>query len=91
MHFRFLALGENFLMVVEGESKLMGWYKAVWVECSNLEEAKSRALNVIGTELIEAEIETTQRSTISWDEIEEVEDRECPETPRGFTFFEMEN
>ncbi|ABC63711.1 hypothetical protein [Erythrobacter litoralis] len=91
MHFRLLAVGENFPMVQDGEKVAMGWFKTVWVNATDLEEAKSRALGVIGDELREAGIRTGIGSSVSWDEIEEIEEGEALDTPSGFTFFEIEN
>ncbi|MEO0690569.1 MAG: hypothetical protein AAFY51_09760 [Pseudomonadota bacterium] len=90
MLFRFLALGENFPMAGEDGMRMMGWYKTAWVKASNLEEAKTQALDMVGKELRENRLETTSESSVSWDEIEEFENGEIPEPASGFTFFEME-
>ncbi len=91
MLFRLLLLGEDFPVKVDGEKALMGWYKTVWVEAADQSEAKSKALDAVGAELLEAGIETIEGSRISWDEIDEFDSGKEPEAISGFTLFEMEN
>ena len=69
---------------------MLGWFKTVWVEASTPDEAKTRALDVIGDELHQAGLKTLSGSTVDWNEMEVIEGDSIPETPSGFTFFDME-
>ena len=91
MHFRLLLLGENFPLEVDGEKASMGWFKTVWVEASSEDEAKAKSLDMIRDEPILASVPHGSGAKISWEEIEEVEMTELPETPGVFTFFRMEH
>lgn len=91
MHFRLLLLGENFPMEVECDRASMGWFKTVWVEAANEDEAKAKSLEIIRAEPSLASIPSGCGAKVSWDEIEEVEIGELPETPAGLTFFRMEH
>lgn len=91
MHFRLLLLGEDFPMEVESEDAMIGWYKTVWVEAADEEEAKAKSLDVIRSEPSLAGVPQGCGAKVSWKEIEEVEDSEQPDTPMGFSFFRMEN
>lgn len=69
----------------------MGWFKTVWVEAANEDEAKAKSLELIRAEPSLASIPSGCGAKVSWDEIEEVEIGELPETPAGLTFFRMEH
>ncbi len=91
MHFRLLLLGENFPLEVDGEKASMGWFKTVWVEAADEDEAKAKSLEMIRTEPLLASVPQGCGAKVRWDEIDEVEVAELPETPGGFTFFRMEH
>jgi len=91
MHFRLLLLGENFPLEVDGEKASMGWFKTVWVEAANEDEAKAKSLEMILAERLFASVPKGCGARISLEEVEEVELTELPDTPGGFTFFRMEH
>ena len=91
MHYRLLVLGEDFPLELDGTKTMMGWYKTVWVEAADHEEAKAKSLEVIRSEPLLSEVPRGCGAKVSWEEIEEVEASEVPASSKGFTFFPMEN
>jgi hypothetical protein len=91
MRFRLLLQGENFPLEVDGEKASMGWFKTVWVEAADEDEAKAKSLELIRSEPLFASVPQGCGARVSWEEIEEVEVAELPVTPAGFTLFRMEH
>jgi hypothetical protein len=90
--FRCLTCSENFLLSVDGELKLMGFYKTRWVEALDAQSAEMSALAMLRADPFFAEMPVAQRNAearVRFDEIEPLACRPPSGPGKGFIFFPM--
>ncbi|WP_338445006.1 hypothetical protein V5F89_07325 [Pelagerythrobacter marensis] len=89
--YRLLILGNDFPLEEDGVPVLMGWYTTRWVEAADPEEARAVALEALRSEPLLADVSAGCGATISWEEVERVEESDVPDRQGGFSFFRMEH
>jgi len=84
--------GENFPGALVGESNPVGFYVTRFVEAISREEAEMQALARLKNEQrlsLPQGMERPKNARLHFENIEEVEHAEVPDTDSGFTFFAM--
>ncbi|GJL94674.1 MAG: hypothetical protein DHS20C05_10790 [Hyphococcus sp.] len=91
--FRCVVLGENFTLIVDGEARDFGFYTTRWVEAGNADSAEMKALAILKSDELLAELPKEHRSPeakVYFQEIEELSEKPQQAPGAGFTWFEME-
>lgn len=92
--YKCFVAGENFPGELVGEDCLVGFYTTRFVQAENTESAE-----MLGLELLRAEdslqlpdgVTPLDSAKVYFEEIDEVDESEVPETQSGFTFFKMDS
>jgi hypothetical protein len=86
--FRLLARGDDFVVVMDGASSLMGFYVPIFVSASDEGTAVRLAREAVEKRLREKTVELTDTSRITFEDVKQLESAEgVPSVSPGFSWF----